>query len=218
MTSIEEILDAARAEGYLTSTAAMEGPAHSAGFLAFPALPDVENPQVVAVDLGTGGGVPGLVLATRTAWRWSLVDRGERRTTFLRWAVRKLGLEDRVEVHLADAVEVARGPLRGRVDVVTARGFAPPAPTAECAAPLLGIGGYLLVSEPPAQQEEGAVSPSRWPVDRLAGLGLRDVGNWRAGDATYRSLCRVDGCSDRYPRRFVRQVDDPLWTTDGEAG
>lgn len=216
MTSIEEILDVARAEGYLTSTAAMEGPAHSAGFLAFQALPDVGNPQVTAVDLGTGGGVPGLVLATRTAWRWSLVDRGERRTTFLRWAVRKLQLEDRVEVLLADAVEVARGPLRGRVDVVTARGFAPPASTAECAAPLLGIGAFLLVSEPPAQ-DDLAVSSARWPVAGLAGLGLRDVGNWRAEDATYRALCRVEECPDRFPRRFIRQVDDPLWMADDEV-
>ena len=215
MTSVEEIIDAATAEGYLTPAAAMEGSAHSAGFLAFSDLPRSDDPQVGAVDLGTGGGVPGLVLATRTAWRWTLVERGERRTTFLRWAVRKLGLDDRVEVLHADAVEVARGPLRGCVDVVTARGFAPPALTAECAAPLLEIGGFLLVSEPPFQ-DDLVSSSSRWPVDGLADLGLRDVGNWRSEGATYRALCRVEECPDRFPRRFNRQADDPLWITDDD--
>ena len=212
MTSVEEIIDAARAEGYLTPTAAMEGPAHSAGFLAFSDLPRSDDPQVGAVDLGTGGGVPGLVLATRTAWRWKLVDRGERRTTFLRWAVRKLGLDDRVEVLLEDAVDVARGPLRGCVDVVTARGFASPALTAECAAPLLEIGGFLLVSEPP-MQDAAAGSSARWPAEGLAVLGLHDVGSWRVGDRTYRAIRRLEMCPDHFPRRSARQVDDPLWTS-----
>ena len=37
-TPVEEILDAAVAEGFLTPLAAAEGPAHSAGFLRFGAL------------------------------------------------------------------------------------------------------------------------------------------------------------------------------------
>jgi len=211
MTSVEEVLDVAKAEGYLTPTAAMEGPAHSAGFLVFSGLPELDDPQVVAIDLGTGGGIPGLVLATLTAWRWSLVDRGERRTTFLRWAVRRLGLDERVDVLLADAAEVARGSLRGKATVVTARGFASPATTAESAAPLLEIGGSLLVSEPP-MQDAAAGSSARWPAEGLAVLGLHDVGSWRVGDRTYRAIRRLEMCPDHFPRRSARQVDDPLWT------
>ena len=134
-TPVEEILDAAVAEGFLTPLVAAEGPAHSAGFLPFGGLGDpgvVPGPDVaagvpvaldsatIAVDLGTGGGVPGLVLATLTSNRWVLVDRGDRRCTFLRWAVRELGIADRVEVHAVDAASVDRGELRGRAGLVTA--------------------------------------------------------------------------------------------------
>jgi len=210
MTSIEEILDAAKAEGYLTPTAAMEGPAHSAGFLAFSGLPELDDMTVQATDLGTGGGVPGLVLAVHTSWRWSLVDRGERRTTFLRWAVRMLDLEEQVEVIHTDAAEVANGSFRGQMDLVTARGFAPPSSTAECAAPLLREGGSLLVSEPPTGDGHGK-PVSRWPADGLEALGLADGGSWQVDGASYQALRRMAVCPDRFPRRFSRQVADPLF-------
>ena len=90
--TVEEILDRAVSEGYLTPTVAAEGPAHSVGFLRFGPSDGVSSPSgwsdlhgsgvvgppagALAVDLGTGGGIPGLVLATLTMCRWVLVDRG----------------------------------------------------------------------------------------------------------------------------------------------
>lgn len=218
MTSIEEVLDAAAVEGYLTPAAAVDGPGHSAGFLAFSGLPDPTDPTVLAVDLGAGGGVPGLVLSARTSWHWSLVDRSERRTAFLRWAVRSLGLDGQVDVILSDAVEVARGPLRSKIGVVTARGFASPASTAECAAPLLEEGGLLIVSEPPIGPEQRAEqvlqkggAPRRWPLEGLIQLGVEDVGGSLVDGATYRAFRCVDVCSEKFPRRFLRQMDEPLF-------
>ncbi len=206
------ILDRAVVEGYLTPVAASEGPAHSAGFLGFQDL-DLPGPPILddalAVDLGTGGGMPGLVLAVTTPWRWLLVDRRDRRVAFLRWAVRQLGIEERVEVVLSDAADVGRGGFRGVASLVTARGFAPPGPTAECAAPLLAEHGVLVVSEPPVQ------STARWPEAGLFSLGLRDVSGWASdkvpGLANYRAMVRVEPCPDRFPRRFPRQVADPLF-------
>ena len=216
MASVEQILghilDRAVLEGYLTPLAASEGPAHSAGFLGFrdlnlPCLPISDS--ALAVDLGTGGGLPGLVLAATTPWRWLLVDRRDRRVVFLRWAVRQLGIEGRVKVVLSDAADVGRGGSRGMASLVTARGFAPPGSTAECAAPLLAEHGVLVVSEPPTK------STARWPEAGLCSLGLRDVGGWAtdelSGSANYRAMVRVKPCSDRFPRRFHRQVADPLF-------
>jgi len=222
-TPVEEILDAAGAEGFLTPLAAAEGPAHSAGFLRFGGLgdpgvapgPDVASgipvdldAETIAVDLGTGGGVPGLVLATLTSNRWVLVDRGDRRCTFLRWAVRELGIADRVEVHAMDAVSVARGELRGRAGLVTARSFAAPGPTAECAAPLLAPDGVLVVSEPPGD-DSGAWN--RWVPEALDQLGIADMGGWRHGGAGYRAMRSSGSCPQRFPRRFKRQLADPLF-------
>lgn len=221
--TVEEILDRAVLEGYLTPVVAAEGPAHSAGFLRFGPLDGVSSPSgwsvlhgsgvagppagALAVDLGTGGGIPGLVLATLTMCRWVLVDRGERRGSFLRWAVRRLCLGDRVEVVVADAVEVGRGPLRGKANLVTARGFAPPGPTAECGAPLLLPGGLLVVSEPPDTTRGQA---GRWEDGGLRTLGLEDRGGWYTGLAGYRAMELVADCPDRFPRRFNRQTADPL--------
>ena len=216
MASVEQILDhildRAVVEGYLTPVAASEGLAHSAGFLGFQEL-DLPGPPILdgalAVDLGTGGGLPGLVLAVKTPWRWLLVDRKDRRVVFLRWAVRQLGIEERVEVVLSDAADVGRGGFRVMASLVTARGFAPPGSTAECAAPLLAEHGVLVVREPPAK------STVRWPEAGLCSLGLRDVGGWASDDvpgpANYRAMVRVEPCPDRFPRRFHRQVADPLF-------
>ena len=221
--TVEEILDKAVSEGYLTPTGAEEGPAHSAGFLRFGLLDGVSSPSgwsdphgsgvvgppadALAVDLGTGGGIPGLVLATLTMCRWVLVDRGERRGSFLRWAVRRLGLRDRVEVVVADAVEVGRGPLRGKANLVTARSFAPPGPTVECGAPLLLPGGFLVVSAPPAAAGGRA---GRWEDGGLRAMGLEDWGGWHTGQAGYRAMQLVADCPNRFPRRFSRQLSDPL--------
>jgi len=221
--TVEEILDKAVSEGYLTPTGAEEGPAHSAGFLRFGLLDGISRPSgwsdphgsgvvgppagALAVDLGTGGGIPGLVLATLTMCRWVLVGRGERRGSFLRWAVRRLGLRDRVEVVVADAVEVSRGPLRGKANLVTARSFAPPGPTVECGAPLLLPGGFLVVSEPPAETGGRA---GRWEGDGLRAMGLEDWGGWHTGQAGYRAMQLVADCPNRFPRRFSRQISDPL--------
>ena len=101
-----------------------------------------------ALDLGSGGGLPGLVLAEADPdSTWVLLDSRSRSVVFLREAVATLGLGDRVEVLEARAEDAGRAlSHRGRYHLVVARGFAPPAVTAECAAPLLVAGGRLVVS------------------------------------------------------------------------
>ena len=96
-----------------------------------------------AVDLGSGGGLPGLVLARHwPASSWLFLDINRRRTEWLAGAVSSLGMADRVKVRCQRAEEAGRDPLlRSSFDLVTARSFGPPAVTAECAAPLLSMGG-----------------------------------------------------------------------------
>ena len=48
-------------------------------------LKNLKN-EDLAIDLGTGGGLPGLVLSTFTNCFWLLTDRGERRCDFLKKA------------------------------------------------------------------------------------------------------------------------------------
>jgi 16S rRNA (guanine527-N7)-methyltransferase len=177
--------------------------AHACGFAA-----GLDEPPGRFLDLGSGGGVPGLVLAT--GWPQSeavLLDVGERRCVFLREAVERLGLEDRVGVVRGRAEEAGRLPdLRGTFDVVVARSFGPPAVTAECAAPFLRVGGHLVVSEPPA--DPNAVG--RWSADGLVPLGLVPGPAWREAFG-YQSLVQRELCPDRYPRRVGQVAKRPLF-------
>jgi 16S rRNA (guanine527-N7)-methyltransferase len=146
---------------------------------------------VTAVDLGSGAGVPALPLAL--AWpetAWLLVEANGRRARFLTQAVRRLGLSDRVRVRAERAEQVGRDVGERSVhQVVVARGFGPPAVTAECGAPFLAVGGRLMTSEPPDQRP--------WPAGPLGELGLGVIG--RRGPVML--LEQREPCPERFPRR-----------------
>ena len=168
----------------------------------------VELPHGRVVDLGTGGGVPGLVLAV--LWpdsRFWLVEVNGRRGSFLEEAAGDLGLTDRVEVLHDRAELVGRSERRGSVELVTARSFGPPGVTAECAAPLLVPGGHMVVSEPPAAPD----SSPRWPAEGLAELGMAPGASVRSGEFGFQVVRQVALCDDRYPRRVGIPTKRPLF-------
>jgi len=181
------------------------------------------------LDLGSGGGLPGLALAL--TWPTSqavLLDAGERRAAFLGEAVDVLGLRSRVDVVRARAEDAGRAPaLRGSFDLVVARSFGPPPVTAECAAPFLQVGGLMIVSEPPDDVMAGVsrvptaadgarvggapvTSPGRWPAAALAQLGLEPLYAFRTAFG-YQVLRQVHLCPERYPRRAGIVAKRPLY-------
>jgi 16S rRNA (guanine527-N7)-methyltransferase len=121
-------------------------------------------------DLGSGGGLPGLVIAVhRPTVQLTLVERRHTRADLLRRAILSLGVEGHVSVVADDvAALIRRSPAS--FDAVTARSFAAPEITARCAAALVRPGGLLIVSEPPEDD------PSRWPETLLGELGWVDDG------------------------------------------
>ncbi len=196
------MLERARTLGFLGPGPVEGHLEHARGFIQAVGH---ERPRRV-VDLGTGAGVPGLVLAA--AWpdvRFLLVDSNERRTAFLDRALGALGWSH-VAVARARAEDVGRDPtVRGRADLVVARGFGPPAVTAECAAPLLGVAGRLVVSEPP--DSDG----SRWPPERLAQLGLRPSGRLEQAFSRFQVLRQEKPCPETFPRRSGTPGKRPLF-------
>lgn len=142
--------------------------AHADQFVA--ALPDVSL-DAGLIDLGSGGGLPGLVIAVRRPdLRITLVERRAKRADLLAYAVRALDLGDSVRV-VADDVDRAcvTGALPVPASVVTARSFAAPEVLTALAGRLVGTPGWLLVSEPPGR-------PSRWSAASLDDAGLHDEG------------------------------------------
>jgi 16S rRNA (guanine527-N7)-methyltransferase len=150
-----------------------------------------------ALDLGSGGGVPGLILA-RLVWpeaTWCLLDGSVKRVAFLETAIARLGVDGRVVARAGRAEDVGRGAGRGSFDLVVARSFGPPAVVAECAAPFLVVGGRLVVSEPPDTDPT-----ARWPAEGLADFGLSLVDH-PVGPPALAVLTQTEHCPERWPRR-----------------
>jgi 16S rRNA (guanine527-N7)-methyltransferase len=160
------------------------------------------------LDLGSGAGVPGLILLG--LWPTAsgvLLDARRRRCSFLEAAVGALDLSDRVSVACGRAEDLARDQeFRGRFELVVARGFGAPATTAECAIGFLKQGGRLAVSEPPGQ-----AAPTRWPKEGLDKLGLvgPEVRGGGRGRVAVLTLAKAAG--ERWPRRVGVPGRRPLW-------
>jgi 16S rRNA (guanine527-N7)-methyltransferase len=90
-------------------------------------------------DLGSGAGLPGLVLAAMGVPEVHLVESDRRKAQFLREAARRMGLAG-VTVH-----PVRIETLSLAVDVVTARALAPLVQLVPLARPLLRAGGRLVL-------------------------------------------------------------------------
>ncbi len=71
------------------------------------------------VDIGTGGGFPGMAVALAWPGRMALVEPRKRRADFLRECAERLGVAERVTVHASkiEAVDV-------KADVISARAVA----------------------------------------------------------------------------------------------
>jgi 16S rRNA (guanine527-N7)-methyltransferase len=169
------------------------------------------------LDLGSGGGLPGLVLAHH--WPCSravLLDGSRRKAMALRKAVGECGWADRVNVVHSRAEVAARSELRGAFDLVVARSFGLPPTTAECAAPFLRSGGLLVVSEPPVDLPPDsnvagcASDPDRWSPEGLVVVGLKPVTGWRRRFG-YQVLRQFVPCPERFPRRVGVARKRPIY-------
>ena len=158
------------------------------------------------VDLGSGGGLPGLIILTSLqAVRLSLVEVMGKRAAFLEQAIIDLGLDSRARVVRQRAEELAHDPrFRERYAFVTARSFAGPGVTAEVAAGFLELGGVLVVSEPPNSSGE------RWSRAGLERLGLR-LEEVRRDVFGFAMLVKVQNCQASYPRVAGKAWKQPLF-------
>ncbi len=151
-------------------------------FLGTRADGDSESSAFDLIDVGSGAGLPGIVLAAaRPELRVLSVERTAKKARFQRQAVLQLGLPG-VEVRGARVEDVHE-----RARIVTSRAFASPRDFLAVAAPLSVPGGVALVMlgraerlpEPP---------PSPWTLERLERTGTdpeRHVAVCRHGRIPY---------------------------------
>ena len=126
-----------------------------------------ENARTL-VDIGSGGGVPGLPLAiARPDLRVTLVDATAKKVRFLDETVSAIGL-DRVAAVQGRAEELGRDPgHRDRYDVATARAVARLVSLVELALPLVRPGGVAILPKGAAAEEE--LKEARYAIRMLGG-------------------------------------------------
>lgn len=106
----------------------------------------VPEDAATLLDVGSGGGVPGLPIAiARPGTRVVLLDATAKKVAFLAEASAALGL-DNVTALQGRAEELARDPAhRDRYDVVTARAVARLPVLAELVLPFVALGGIAIL-------------------------------------------------------------------------
>ena len=110
------------------------------------------------VDLGSGGGFPGLGIAIATGRAVTLVEADARKSSFLREAARATGA--RVEI-INDRIE--RCQVRD-AEIVTARALAPMPRLLELCYPLLAPGAVCFFPKGEAAEAELTAARGRWQM------------------------------------------------------
>ncbi len=110
------------------------------------------------MDVGTGAGFPGMVLAiARKDVRITLLDSLQKRCQFLQYVAEELGLQN-VEIIHGRAEDAGRGKARESFDTVTARAVAPLNILCEYLLPLAKINGHAVCWKGPSVVQERAAA------------------------------------------------------------
>ena len=177
---------------------------------AVAALPLLPGSTERALDIGSGGGVPGIVLAlARPEVRWTLVDSVRKKADTLRSFVAALGL-DNVEVLGERAEMLGRGPSRASFDVVTARACAALPVLAEYALPLLRVGGTLISWKGPISAEELTAGATASAILGGGAPEERPTGIPALGDHRFVLIDKLRPTDPRWPRRPGEPARRPI--------
>jgi 16S rRNA (guanine527-N7)-methyltransferase len=175
-------------------------------------LSAAEAPAVkpVCVDVGSGGGFPGLVIAiVRPEAAVHLVEPLHKRARLLERCVDELGLAN-VEVHAIRAEEAGRGALRDQATVATARAVAALPVLLEYTAPLVAPGGLIALpkgSGLPAELEASLPAQVKLGCGYLGARAMRREISTTLAVALFRKLSRT---AEGYPRRPGAPARRPL--------
>lgn len=170
-------------------------------------LPDVAGAEA-AVDIGSGAGFPGIALAiARPDVAVTLVESERRKAA---WLARASAEVPNLRV-VADRSEHLAGTERERFPLATTRALGPLPVCLELAAPLVAVGGAVVVwrgdDDDPALERAGAEAA------RELGLEPRDpvhVTPFPGARRRLHAFRKTSPTPGRYPRRAGRAAKRPL--------
>ncbi|SDE22658.1 16S rRNA m(7)G-527 methyltransferase [Massilia sp. PDC64] len=136
---------------------------------AVPAFAGAQN----VLDVGSGGGLPGIVLAiVRPDMKVSMIDTVHKKTAFLTQVKAELGLAN-VTVYTARVEQLQ---VSDKFDVITSRAFADLSDFVNWSSHLLADGGRYIALKGVAPKDEQERLPAEWKVDRVQPLDVPRLG------------------------------------------
>jgi 16S rRNA (guanine527-N7)-methyltransferase len=185
---------------------------HIADSLAGLEVPAVKGAESI-VDIGSGVGFPGLVLAAvLPGARVTLVDSVRKKMEAAGHLARQIELEN-IECVWARVEEISAigSPAREAFDVVTSRALAPLTALVEYSAPLLKIGGTMVAwkGEPdPAELADARAAETALGFD----AGKLEPTKPFKGSARrhFYVASKLDATPDKYPRRAGAALRKPI--------
>ncbi|MFM7087683.1 MAG: 16S rRNA (guanine(527)-N(7))-methyltransferase RsmG [Cyanobium sp.] len=178
-----------------------------------PLLREQSDAPLQVIDVGTGGGFPGLAVAIALPRaRLTLVDSVKRKLEAVGAMAQALGLADRVQLRPERAERTGRErSCRGRFDLALARAVAAAPVVAEYLVPLLAPQGQALLyrgqwSEADQAELQRALVPLRAGI---AACHQRDLPGGR-GQRTVLSVQPLAPCPATYPRPIGVPAKTPL--------
>lgn len=161
------------------------------------------------LDVGTGGGVPGALIALYEPQAdVTMIDSTAKKLAFVEETCKALGAKAHFFADRAE--ELAHGALRGRFDVVTARAVAALPALCEICLPFVKVGGVFAAYKANAQAE---IAASEKAVAVLGGK-VADVYDYRVpGEDAARCMIlieKIKASPDLYPRQWAKIKAKPL--------
>jgi 16S rRNA (guanine527-N7)-methyltransferase len=136
---------------------------------AVPAFATAHN----VLDVGSGGGLPGIVLAiVRPDMNVSMIDTVHKKTAFLTQVKAELGLVN-VTVYTARVEQLQ---VSDKFDVITSRAFADLSDFVNWSCHLLADGGRYIALKGVAPKDEQERLPAEWKVTGLQPLQVPSLG------------------------------------------
>ena len=136
---------------------------------AVPAFAGAKN----VLDVGAGGGLPGIVLAVaRPDMKVSMIDTVHKKTAFLTQVKAQLGLSN-VSVYTMKVQELE---VSDKFDVITSRAFADLSDFVEWSSHLLAEQGSYIALKGVAPEDERQRLPAEWKVTKVEPLQVPRLG------------------------------------------
>lgn len=163
------------------------------------------------LDLGSGGGLPGIPLKIYLPQiEFALLDSNKRKINFLKRAAEKMGLE-KVEMLWGRAEELGQDRNhREQYDIVLSKAVAEMPILAELALPLTKVGGYALFYKGPRGRQE---ADRAYKAISECGARINKIWNYRLPTGEERMLfciSKINKTPVRYPRATGRPAKYPI--------